>query len=93
MSKKPKSIKFKDIYEALPEKRKKSIEIEKNRIMLSMQIKKLRKMKKLSSMELAKESNVSYKTISKIENNKPVNFDSVIKVINSLGLTINYSLK
>ena len=90
---KTKLINFDDIYDKFPSDDKVAIEVGVIRLDLANKIRQARKLKHLSSQQLAELSGVSYKTISKMENAKPVNFDTVVRVLEPLDLKVTYSLK
>jgi|GEM_PF-4717590 len=92
MRQRAKLVEFKDLLET----NKKNIGIERHirneRVRLAYQVRKLREMRYMTTADLGRSSNLDYKTISKIENYKPVKFDTVIKVLKSLGAKITFSL-
>jgi ribosome-binding protein aMBF1 (putative translation factor) len=86
-------ISFDKVYDRFTPQEKIEIELGVIRLDLAEKIRKARKEKGISSEKLSEISGISYKTISKVENAKPVTFETVVKVMESLGLQVTYSLK
>ncbi|MBN1331948.1 helix-turn-helix domain-containing protein [Candidatus Dojkabacteria bacterium] len=92
MRKRAKLVEFKNLLETNKENTRIERHIKDERVRLASHVRKLREKRFMTTTELARSANVSYKSISKIENYKPVRFDTVLKVLKSLGIRITYSL-
>ena len=89
-----KLIPFEKIYNALPKKEKDEVDRRAKLIVVRMEMRKLRKEKKMTQEKLAKKMNVKREFISRIESgNQNITLETLLKIAQATGKKFKFSFE